>query len=55
MPDVKYFDIEFKEGTVVLKPVKVYDADLEQIRAKIKKLGLSDECVTEAVNWARSK
>ena len=55
MPDVKYFDIECKEGTVVLKPVKVYDADLEQIRAKIKKLGLSDECVTEAVNWARSK
>ena len=55
LPDVKYFDIEFKEGTVVLKPVKVYDTDLEQVRAKIKKLGLSDDCVAEAVSWARSK
>ena len=55
LPDVKYFDVELKEGTVVLKPVKVYETDLEQVRAKIKKLGLSDECVAEAVNWARSK
>ena len=55
LPDVKYFDVELKEGTVVLKPVKVYETDLEQVRAKIKKLGLSDDCVAEAVNWARSK
>jgi hypothetical protein len=29
---------------VFLKPVKVYDADLEQTRKKMKKLGLSEDC-----------
>jgi len=33
----------------------VVDADLSQIRAKIEKLGLSEDCVGEAVRWARSK
>jgi len=55
LPDVKYFDVELKDGLVLLKPVKVYETDLEGIRAKIKKLGLSENCVAEAVSWARSK
>lgn len=55
LPDVKYFDVELKDGLVLLKPVKVYETDLEGIRAKIKKLGLSENCVAEAVGWARSK
>jgi len=52
--DVKYFDVD-KDGLVLLKPVKVFEADLQGIRAKIKKLGLSEDCVAEAVSWARSK
>ena len=55
IPDTKYFEVEYQEGVVVLKPVQVYDANLETIRAKVKKLGLSDNCVAEAVKWARSK
>lgn len=55
LPKVDYFDVEYKEGLVVLKPVTVVDTDLAAIRGKIKKLGLSDECVAEAVRWARSK
>lgn len=55
LPDVKYFEVELRDGLVLLKPVKVYEADLEGIRAKIKKLGLSEDCVAEAVSWARSK
>lgn len=55
LPQVKYFEVEFEEGRVVLKPVKVFDTNLEGIRAKIKKLGLSEDCVSEAVRWARSK
>jgi hypothetical protein len=55
MPDVQYFDVAYDDGIVFLKPVKVYNADLAQIRAKIKKLGLSEDCVSEAVRWARSK
>ena len=55
LPDVKYFDVELKGGAVLLKPVKVYDTDLESIRNKMRKLGLSENSVTEAVRWARSK
>ena len=55
MPDVQYFDVAYDDGIVFLKPVKVINADLAQIRAKIKKLGLSEDCVSEAVRWARSK
>ena len=55
LPDVKYFDVELKGGAVLLKPVKVYDTDLESIRDKMRKLGFSESSVTEAVRWARSK
>lgn len=55
LPDVKYFDVELEGGAVLLKPVKVYDTDLESIREKMRKLGLSESSVTEAVRWARSK
>ncbi len=55
IPNVQYFDVAYDDGMIFLKPVKVYDADLAQIKAKIKKLGLSEDCVSEAVLWARSK
>lgn len=55
LPDVEYFDVAFEEGVLILKPVKVYDTDLHGIRSKIKKLGISEDCVSEAVRWARSK
>lgn len=55
LPDVKYFDVELREGVVMLKPLRVYDTDLGQIRSGIKKLGLKPDCVAEAIKWARSK
>ena len=55
MPDVKYFDVELKNGFITMKPLKFYDTDLEQIRSKIKKLGLKQNNVAEAIKWARSK
>ena len=55
LPDVRYFDVELQDGKVVLKPLRVYDTDLSQIKSKIKKLGLKPDCVAEAVKWARSK
>ncbi|EFK96491.1 conserved hypothetical protein [sediment metagenome] len=55
LSNVRYFDVGYEDGTVILKPVRVVDADLSQIRAKIERLGLSEDCVDEAVRWARSK
>ena len=54
MPHVKYFDVELKDGTVVLKPLRIYDTDLAQIRSKVKTLGLKQDSVAEAIKWARS-
>ena len=51
----KYFDVEFRDGKISLTPVKVLDTDLEKIRGKIQKLGLSENIVSEAIEWARSK
>ncbi|MBI9086450.1 MAG: AbrB/MazE/SpoVT family DNA-binding domain-containing protein [Desulfobacterales bacterium] len=55
LPQVQYFDMEFREGAVVMTPVTVYDTDLDKIRGKIQKLGLAPDSVREAVKWARSK
>ena len=55
IPEAQYFDIDLREGILVLKPVQIYDTDLDKIRSKIKKLGLKPDSVKEAVRWARSK
>ena len=55
LPDVEYFEVDLKDGVVMLKPLKIYDTSLEKIRTKIKKLGLQENTVKEAIEWARSK
>lgn len=55
LPDVEYFEVELKDGVVMLRPLKVYDTSLERIRTKVKKLGLQENTVKEAIEWARSK
>jgi len=55
LPGVKYFDVELKNGVVVLKPVELYNTNLEEIRQKIKILGLSRNSIIEAIEWARKK
>jgi len=55
MPGVKYFEVELKDGKIELKPLRVYETDLEKIRSKMKNLGLKPDSIREAVEWARSK
>jgi bifunctional DNA-binding transcriptional regulator/antitoxin component of YhaV-PrlF toxin-antitoxin module len=55
IPDARYFEVLFKDGTVVLKPLKTYSTNLEAIRSKIQELGLNPDCVKEAIKWTRSK
>jgi hypothetical protein len=55
LPDIRYFEVGYDNGVLLLKPMKVVDTDIARIRAKIGKLGLSEDCVAEAVRWARSK
>ncbi len=55
IPETQYFDVEFKAGIILLKPLKIYGTDLSQIRSKIKNLGLKENSVSEAIKWARKK
>ena len=55
MPGVKYFEVELIDDRIELKPLRVYETDLEKIRSKMKNLGLKPDSVQEAVEWARSK
>jgi bifunctional DNA-binding transcriptional regulator/antitoxin component of YhaV-PrlF toxin-antitoxin module len=55
LPEVEYFEVELKDGVVMLKPLKIYGTNLEKIRTKIKKLDLQENTVKEAIEWARSK
>ena len=55
LPDIDYFEVELVDGVVMLKPLVTYNTSLEKIRAKVKKLGLQENTVKEAIEWARSK
>ncbi len=55
LPDVQYFDVDYVDGKILLKPLEVHGTDLGEVRAKIKCLGLSENCVHEAVRWARAR
>ena len=54
-PGTQYFEIESTGDAVLLKPLKISDASLEQIRTKIDQLGLKPTSIREAVKWARKR
>jgi len=54
LPDTKYFEVELENGALVLKPVELVKTKLEQIQRKMTDLGLKEDCVAEAIRWARS-
>jgi hypothetical protein len=48
---VQYFDVEAKQGVIVLTPVRIQRADA--VRAKLVELDIKEGEVAEAVAWAR--
>ncbi len=54
-PGVDLFDATVDEDRIVLTPATVVPAGavLNEIRAKMKKQGLAQQDVAEAVQWAR--
>ena len=56
-PDTEYFDVSIRDNTIRLIPVKMtpVQSSLESVREKIKKLGLNEKDVGEAIRWARSR
>lgn len=47
----EYFDVEVREGQIVLTPVRIQRGDA--VRAKLAALGLTGADVRDAVDWAR--
>jgi hypothetical protein len=57
LPDAEYFDVSIKDNTIRLMPVKItpVQSSLDGVREKMKKLGLTEKDVGEAIQWARSR
>ena len=54
-PDTQYFDATVQDNKIVLIPVRITAATsrLDTVREKMKKLGMSQKDVGEAIRWAR--
>lgn len=47
----EYFDVEARNGQIVLTPVRIQRGDA--VRAKLAELNLNEQDIAEAVDWAR--
>lgn len=48
----EYFDVEAREGQLILTPVRIQRGDA--VRAKLAELDLTDRDMADAVAWARA-
>ncbi|MFO7731550.1 MAG: AbrB/MazE/SpoVT family DNA-binding domain-containing protein [Spirochaetia bacterium] len=49
--ETQYFEVEQKEGKIILTPVKSKAAD--EVREKLQGLGITEQDVQDAVEWTR--
>ena len=49
--EVEYFDVQTKNGQVILTPVRIQRADA--VRAKLAELDLNEQDIADAISWAR--
>lgn len=47
-----YFDVEARDGQIILTPVRIQRGDA--VRAKLAELSLTEADIGDAVRWARS-
>ncbi len=55
LPPVKYFEVSYENGAIFFKTCPDRTNKLDTIRQKMKKLGLSENSVAEAIEWVRKK
>lgn len=54
--NVNYFDVYIEDNKIILQPVEIKPANrLASIRQKIRKAGITEKDIIEAVKWARSQ
>ena len=49
--EVEYFDVQTKDGQIILTPVRIQRADA--VRAKLAELDMNEQDIADAVDWAR--
>jgi hypothetical protein len=47
----EYFDVQTRDGQIILTPVRIQRADA--VRAKLAELDLNEQDISDAVAWAR--
>ena len=51
LPKTDYFEVEVENGRIMLTPVRMQQVDA--VRAKLEALGINDQDVLDAIDWAR--
>jgi hypothetical protein len=56
-PEIDLFDVSVKDNRIVLVPVRItpVGSSLEAIQKKMDKLGISEQDLSDAVDWVRKK
>lgn len=49
--ETEYFDVQTRDGQIILTPVRIQRADA--VRAKLAELELNEQDIADAVAWAR--
>ncbi|HPA01979.1 MAG TPA: AbrB/MazE/SpoVT family DNA-binding domain-containing protein [Chiayiivirga sp.] len=49
----EYFDVQTRDGVIILTPVRIQRADA--VRAKLAELALDEDDIRDAVQWARQR
>lgn len=49
----QYFEVEAKDGRIILTPVRLQKADA--VRQKLASMGIGEEDVADAITWARRR
>jgi hypothetical protein len=51
--NAEYYDVAVESGRIILTPVRIQQADA--VRAKLEALGINEQDVSDAIQWARQK
>jgi hypothetical protein len=49
--NAEYYDVALESGRIIPTPVRIQQADA--VRAKLEALGITEQDVSDAINWAR--
>jgi hypothetical protein len=55
IPKTEFFDVDVRDGEIVLRPVQTASRTVTRIRQKAKRLEITQEDINAAIRWARRR